>query len=79
MEKYEVEDFGIEGDGDLWIWRKGEIGKKYAACPFIEEWCGRWCPLFGEVEEDAICQIKSISLCHKTIWCRIKQDEPKDR
>lgn len=107
MEKYEVEDFGIEGDGDLWIWRKGEIGKKYAACPFIEEWCGRWCPLFGEVEESTVCkpyqlqepffdgagkiyfptsdpdgtagiyQIKSISLCHKTIWCRVKQDEQK--
>ena len=45
---------------------------------FFGRRCGTWCPLFGEVEEDAICQIKSISLCHKTIWCRIKQGEQKD-
>ena len=105
MGKYEVEDFGIDSNGYLWICRKGEIGKKHAACPFIEEWCGRWCPLFGEVEESTVCQplhqrdivygmntsiippsiggnaaicayrIKSISLCHKTIWCRVKDAE----
>lgn len=120
MEKYEVEDFGIDSDGELLIQRKGEEGNKYADCPFTMQYrepteycegfyhgkrCGRWCPLFGDVEESTVCkpyqlqepffdgaskiyfptsdpdgtagiyQIKSISLCHKTIWCRVKEAE----
>lgn len=116
MNKYEVENFGIDGDGELWIQRKYYEGSEFSRCPFAVEYdsdhslyrgklCGQWCPLFGEVEESTVCQplhprdivygmntsiippsiggkaaireyrIKSISLCHKTIWCRVKDAE----
>lgn len=93
MEKYEVDDFYVNKYGYLFVKRLCESGYQTMDCPFTLTYidgessensgfegkaCGKWCPLFGEVEEDAICQIKSISLCHKTIWCRIKRDKQKD-
>jgi hypothetical protein len=120
MNKYEVDDFHVNKYGYLRIKRLCESGYQTMDCPFTftfingesfedsgfeSKACGKWCPLFGEVEESTVCQplhqrdivygmntsiippsirgkaaigeyrIKSISLCHKTIWCRVKDAE----
>lgn len=39
----------IDGNGHLWIERKGKM--KQQKCPYFSEYeksCGDWCPMFGE-------------------------------
>ena len=42
----------ITKEGNLWIERSGDL--KLTLCPFACEstYCGHWCPLFGEPEEE---------------------------
>jgi len=54
----------IDKDGFLWIERKGEWTKQY--CPIVnDDWCGQWCPLFGEPE--FIDGHPRLSLCRKVL------------
>lgn len=91
MDSHQVEDFGIDDNGELWVQRKGEGNSSSVECPFATQYnppqegslvrgggyffsrrCGTWCPLLGNVQDDLL-PVKSISLCHKTLWCNYKQ------
>jgi hypothetical protein len=65
----------IDKDGFLWIERKGEWTKQ--RCPFVgDDWCGHWCPLFGEPRGERCAgeEIK-LDICKKTLFFSELTDE----
>lgn len=78
----------ISEEGFLALGRKG--GDKPQQCPtsqfyddednhYVQDFCGDWCPLFGEPAEVAGGLTMSLSLCHgKEIRC-LKEDFVDER